>query len=260
MDLKRPISAARGICQWDIMWYIPLCAEHISDQLCRWLRHWLWGTSLKRHWHWHSICMWHLFLQLPYPLLIFKSSYIFQSIYRLCCDCGCLYRNCDLKAPLHCKPFPSAEHLPLWGWLSDTFLNFVLWRNSYAICIKLKHVYISLRQFCNTHRFAIQTTTSYSQLYCENNTRYDNVKKKTRLKALDNTCIFHFYFYILVRKNITFFIMHMIGHVMVYRPVAKQRPRNWQVQLLLCNRRINKHRFLSNGLWTRSRGNDVVNR
>jgi hypothetical protein len=46
-------------------------------------------------------------------------------------------------------------------------------------------------------------------------------------------------------------------HIVAYRPVAGQKPRNGRVQLLLCNRRINKHKFLSIGPQTRSRGNDI---
>jgi hypothetical protein len=38
----------------------------------------------------------------------------------------------------------------------------------------------------------------------------------------------------------------LLLHIVTYRLVARQRPRNERVQTLLCNRRINKHPFLSN--------------
>jgi hypothetical protein len=49
------------------------------------------------------------------------------------------------------------------------------------------------------------------------------------------------------RKNGKGKVNLVLNHIVAYRSVVEQRPRNGRVQPLLCNKRKNKHPFLSNG-------------
>jgi hypothetical protein len=50
----------------------------------------------------------------------------------------------------------------------------------------------------------------------------------------------------------------IVMYIVAYRPVAGQRPQSRErVQLLLYNRQINKHPFISNSRWAHSCGRDI---